>query len=89
MATEDDPLGFDPDRDYSKGDRLKMAVGKYIRAILQLLVRAGQTGALVKSPGDGGIEVSLCRSSLILSIHYRVGEDFRYWAADSAPIYII
>jgi hypothetical protein len=60
MATEDDPLGFNPDRDYSKGDHLKIAVGKYICAILQLLVRAGQPGALVKShttgPGTGELK---------------------------------
>jgi hypothetical protein len=69
MATEDDPLGFDPDRDYSKGDRLKIAVGKYIRAILQLLVRAGQTGALVKShtTGPGTGELKFRRVDYLLS----------------------
>ncbi|KAA8911211.1 hypothetical protein FN846DRAFT_887938 [Sphaerosporella brunnea] len=30
---DSDPLGFDPDRDYSKGDRLKIAVAEYDRQL--------------------------------------------------------
>jgi hypothetical protein len=33
LDSQADPLGFDPDRDYSKGDRLKIAVAEYDRQL--------------------------------------------------------